>query len=75
MSTVSGDVLFRLHGAPVYVGTLASYTPDPDTPHAKEERIGIVLDFAWDDDCKMHLVHFLYGGEILLLAKGDIQLV
>jgi len=74
LRTVRSDVLFRLHGAPVYVGTLAAYTPDPDTPHLKEERIGIVLDFVWDDECRMHLVHFLYGGEILILTKGDLRL-
>ena len=69
------DVLFRIHGVPVYVGTLAAYAPDPDTPHVQEERIGIVLDFVWDDECRMHLVHFLHNGEILILFKDDIRLV
>lgn len=72
---MSSDILFRLNGVPVYVGTLASYTPDHDTPHPAEECIGIVLDFVWDDESRMHLVHFLHDGEILILLKSDIRLV
>jgi len=71
---VERDVLFRLHGVPVYVGTLASYTPDPDTPTLQEERIGIIMDFVWDDESRMHLVHFLCDGQIILLTKGDVRL-
>ena len=69
------EVLFRLHGEPVYVGALASYTPDPDTPHQREERVGIVIDFVWDDECRMHLVHFLHEGQVILLTKGDLRLI
>lgn len=69
------DILFRIRGAPVFAGALASYIPDPDTCEEQAERIGMIVDFVWDDECKMHLVHFLHNGEVILLTRSEIRLI
>lgn len=73
-SAVREDVLFRLNGAPIFSGTLAVFMDDPDLETSPMERLGIVLDYAWDEDAQMHLVHFLVDGHVIRLSRGDIRL-
>jgi len=71
---VSDEVLFRLHGTPIYRGTLVLYQPDPDLPEKPEGAPCIVLDFEWDDDVRMHLAVVLLNGEVARCMRSDLDL-
>jgi hypothetical protein len=68
------EVLFRLRGTPVYRGGLVLFQEDPDVfPDPRPEPVVcVVIDFAWDDDCMMHLVHVLLNGKVTVVHRGDL---
>jgi hypothetical protein len=70
---VSEGVLFRVRGSPIYVGTLVLFIEDPDVPGAPVERVGLVLDFKWDDSYRMHVVHILVDGRVLHVGRDEIR--
>lgn len=72
---MSDEVLFRLHGTPIYRGSLVLYQPDPDLPEKPEGAPCIVLDFVWDDDIRMHLAVVLLDGEVIHCLRPDLALI
>ncbi len=69
------ELLFRLDGVPVYVGDLALYTQDWGTMFDSVEMVGIIMDFRYDEEIQKHVVHFLAGGEVMRIMRGDIRLL
>lgn len=72
---MNDHVLFRIRGEPVYSGTLVIFVEDPDLPGYPIERVGIVIDFKWDDDYRMHVVHLLVDGRVLHVGRDEIRIV
>jgi len=73
------NLLFRLHGSPVYAGDLAMYVEDV-TPLGFAsiqlvEHVGIVVDFEYDEEMQHHMVHFLIDGRIQKVPKSFVKLV
>lgn len=69
------ELLFRLDGVPVYVGDLALYTQDFGSMFNSVEMVGIIMDFRYDEEAQKHVVHFLAGGEVMRIMRGDISLL
>jgi hypothetical protein len=69
------DVLFRVRGEPAYIGSLIAFIEDPDVPGYPVEHVGIILDFRWDDDYNMPVVHVLVNGRILHVGREEVRIL
>ena len=67
------DVLFRIHGVPIYRESLVVYQSDNDTTDPQEGVVCMVLDFVYDSELEMHVVQVLMEGRVLYLLRSDLR--
>ncbi len=67
------DVLFRLHGVPICVGSLVVYQADNDTVERQDELVCMVLGFVYEPDLEMHVVEVLLDGQVTQMLRSDLR--
>jgi hypothetical protein len=67
------DVLFRIHGVPIYRESLVVYQSDNDTTDPQVGVVCMVLDFVYDSELEMHVVQVLMEGRVLYLLRSDLR--